>query len=164
MEWFGAQIAAVGGVDFPAAVLALVSLVTAAIALWAVVVVALASIPACRGLAVALTPRILRGVLSVGVSSALAVPAAHAEDRGVDGLRLPDRPTVAAPAEPTAEVVVRAGDTLWAIAQADLGRSADDASTVRAVERWHAANTHVIGPDPDLIHPGQRLTPPKDRA
>lgn len=165
MDWVRAQCAALGGDDFSAAVLALVALVTVATAAWAVIVVSLATIPPCRGLAIALTPRLLRGALFVGVTSALAVPAAHAEERGVDGLRLPDRPTVAGRLEPDHDpVVVRRGDTLWALAAAHLGRSADDASTARAVDRWHAANADVIGSDPDLIHPGQRLTPPKDRS
>jgi len=36
--------------------------------------------------------------------------------------------------------------------------------TLRAIDRswprWHAANRDVIGPDPDLLHPGQRLQHP----
>jgi nucleoid-associated protein YgaU len=149
MDWFSAQLAAVGGADFPAAVLGVVSLATGGLALWAVVLT--------------LTPRTLRGALYVSVTGALAMPTAHADDRGVDGLRLPDRPTVAAQVEPDATVVVRPGDTLWAIAADHLGGRADDAATAREVRRWHSANVSVIGADPDLIHPGQRLTPPKDR-
>lgn len=167
MGWIGDQVAALSGDDFPAAVLALVSLATLALTAWALLVVSLASIPACRGVAVALTPRLLRGVMFAGVAGALAVPAAQAEDRGVDGLRLPDRPFVAAsePERRGQTVVVRRGDTLWAIAQAHLGSRADVASTAREVRRWHRANRDVIGPDPDLIHPGQRLVPPsKDRS
>ena len=38
--------------------------------------------------------------------------------------------------------------------------TADDAEVLSAVTRWHARNRHVIGPDPDLLHPGQRLVPP----
>ena len=92
MGSIGDQIAALRGDDFPAAVLALISLVTVLVGTWALLVAALASIPALRGLAVAFTPRILRGVLFAGVAGALGVPAAQADDRGVDGLRLPDRP------------------------------------------------------------------------
>jgi nucleoid-associated protein YgaU len=167
MGWFGGQVAALRGDDFPAAVLALVSLLTLVLTAWALLVVSLASVPALRGLAVALTPRMLRGVVFAGVAGALAVPAAHAEDRGVDGLRLPDRPVVAA-SEPRGvehTVVVRRGDTLWAIARAHLGSQADVASTTHEVRRWHHANRDVIGPDPDLIHPGQRLdAPSKDHS
>jgi len=167
MGWIGDQVAALHGDDFPAAVLALVSLVTLALMAWALLIVSLASVPALRGLAVALTPRLLRGVVLAGVAGTLAVPAALAEDRGVDGLRLPDRPLVAAsePERLEQTVVVRRGDTLWAIARARLGSRADVASTAREVRRWHVANRAVIGPDPDLIHPGQRLdAPSKDRS
>src|SRR5688572_11192180 len=167
MGWIGDQVAALHGDDFPAAVLALVSLVMLVLMAWALLVVSIASVPALRGLAVALTPRLLRGMVFAGVAGALAVPAAQAEDRGVDGLRLPDRPLVAAsePERLEQTVVVRRGDTLWAIARARLGSRADVASTAREVRRWHDENRDVIGSDPDLIHPGQRLdAPSKDRT
>ena len=167
MGWIDDQFVALRGDEFPSAVLALISVVTVAVGAWALLVAALASTPALRGLAVALTPRILRGLVFAGVAGALSVPAAQAEDRGVDGLRLPDRPMVA-DTEPVAKpstVVVQSGDTLWAIARARLGSSADVATTAREVDRWHATNREVIGGDPDLIHPGQRLDPPsKDRS
>jgi len=47
--------------------------------------------------------------------------------------------------------VVRPGDTLSGIAQAQCGNAAD----------WtgiYTASRHVVGSDPDLIYPGQRLT------
>lgn len=167
MGSIGDQIAALRGDDFPAAVLALITLVTVVVGVWALLVASLASIPALRGLAVAITPRILRGVLFAGVAGALTVPAAQGDDRGVDGLRLPDRPLVAGTVEPAVKqstVVVQSGDTLWAIARARLGPNAGVAATAREVDRWHDANRDVIGDDPDLIHPGQRLVPPsKDR-
>lgn len=158
------QIAALRGDDFPAAVLALISLVTVLVGTWALLIAVLASIPALRGLAVAFTPRILRGVLFAGVVGALGVPAAQADDRGVDGLRLPDRPLVAGAIEPAqhSTVVVRSGDTLWAIVRDRLGPSADIATTAGEVDRWHDANREVIGSDPDLIYPGQRLAPPSE--
>lgn len=72
----------------------------------------------------------------------LPVPA-----RPVDG-----RPPEAGPRSPrvapAATVVVRPGDTLWALAAGHAWR------------RLHAANRGVIGPDPDLIHPGTRLVLP----
>ena len=167
MGWIGEQFVALRGDEFPSALLALVSVVTVAVGAWALLVALLASTPALRGLAVALTPRVLRGLVFAGVAGALSVPTAHAEDRGVDGLRLPDRPLVAR-AEPAAKqsaVAVRSGDTLWAIARDRLGSGAAAAATVREVERWHTANREVIGDDPDLSHPGQRLDPPsKDRS
>ncbi len=73
-------------------------------------------------------------------------------------------PTVASPparADASARpVVVRPGDTLWAIAAGRLGPGAGDSAVASEWPRWYAANRAVIGPDPDLILPGQRLTPP----
>lgn len=57
-------------------------------------------------------------------------------------------------------VIVKPGDCLWDIAAAHLGPGATDAAIARAWPRWYAANRAVIGPDPNLIHPGQRLVPP----
>lgn len=57
-------------------------------------------------------------------------------------------------------VLVRSGDTLWGLAAARLPRGADDARVLVAVRRWHARNRRVIGPDPDLLLPGERLAPP----
>lgn len=54
---------------------------------------------------------------------------------------------------PPRTYTVQPGDTLWAIAKRTLG----------AGERWREiwqANRAVIGPDPNLIFPGQQLTIP----
>ena len=76
----------------------------------------------------------------------------------------------AAPAEPEHEpdavVVVQPGDTLWDLAEADLrerGHAAPtDAEVAQAWPSWWAANRDAVGDDPDLIHPGTRLSPPDD--
>ncbi|MGA9103078.1 LysM peptidoglycan-binding domain-containing protein [Aeromicrobium sp.] len=164
MGWIAEQAAALGGDDFPAAVLALVSLMTLAVLAWALLVAVLASTPTLRSLAVALTPRVMRGVVLAGVAGTLTVPGAHADDRGVDGLRLPDRPMVATATQPAPHrtVNVRRGDTLWAIARSHLGPRADVVATARACDRWYEANRDVIGDDRDLIHPGQQLTAPSE--
>jgi nucleoid-associated protein YgaU len=60
----------------------------------------------------------------------------------------------------TREVVVRYGDTLWSIAAAHLGPGASHGQIAASWPRWYAANRQVIGPDPGVIHPGQRLRPP----
>ncbi len=55
---------------------------------------------------------------------------------------------------------MRPGDTLWSIAADDLPAGSTDA---RIAARWHAiyaANRSLIGPDPDVIVPGQRLRLP----
>lgn len=61
---------------------------------------------------------------------------------------------------PAATVRVRPGDSLWAIARSALGPDATDADVAAEWPRIHGANRAVIGDDPDLIHPGQRLDLP----
>lgn len=58
-------------------------------------------------------------------------------------------------------VVVRRGDSLWRIAARQLGPRATDAQIAAAWPRWYAANRAVVGPDPDLLLPGQHLLPPR---
>jgi nucleoid-associated protein YgaU len=91
----------------------------------------------------------------------------------------PDRPVAPSaspsrPAEPSAllvsrphrgravsdHVVVRRGDTLWDIAARALGPNASVADIAASWPGWYAANRSTIGPDPDLILPGQLLRPP----
>jgi hypothetical protein len=107
------------------------------------------------------------GVVLAGAAPAVATPvqshtASHAGAQDptaalfLAGLPLPDR------AEGVVDevVVVRAGDTLWALAERSLPPAAR-AGAVTA--RWHliyALNRDRIGPDPDLIQPGQRLRLP----
>ena len=57
--------------------------------------------------------------------------------------------------------VVKSGDTLWAIAAAQLGSQASPQDIAAEVRRWHEANRHTIGTNPDLIHPGQQLKEPR---
>ena len=60
----------------------------------------------------------------------------------------------------TLTYVVRRGDALWDVAARHLGPRASAADIAREWPRWYAANRGVIGPDPDLIHPGDVLVPP----
>ncbi|SEO71471.1 LysM peptidoglycan-binding domain-containing protein [Trujillonella endophytica] len=77
----------------------------------------------------------------------------------------PDGEPAAAPAgdPPGGHVVVR-GDCLWEIAAADLrartGTHPAPPDVSRAVAAWWTANRDVIGPDPDLLLPGQVLRAP----
>jgi nucleoid-associated protein YgaU len=73
-------------------------------------------------------------------------------------------PVLAAPrraaASQASEVVVRRGDTLWSIAARHLGPGATDAEIALDWPHWFTANRAVVGSDPDLLRPGQRLRPP----
>jgi hypothetical protein len=57
-------------------------------------------------------------------------------------------------------VRVRPGDSLWLITAHRLGPNVAPAEVAAAWPRWYAANRDVIGADPDLILPGQLLSPP----
>ncbi|HVX42712.1 MAG TPA: LysM domain-containing protein [Mycobacteriales bacterium] len=72
----------------------------------------------------------------------------------------PPAPTRQADPQPRKEIVVLRGDSLWSIARRALGPGADDAAVAREWPRWYAANRRLIGPNPDLILPGQRLVAP----
>lgn len=130
------------------------------------------------------TRRVVLALCGVAAVTQLAHPAVAADrsdgpphDRtaGVavlTGLSLPDRATVAgAPSRdpgsratrprqaPGDAVVVRPGDSLWALSEEVLP-GASDADLDRYWRGVHAVNHGVIGEDPDLIHPGQRLRLP----
>lgn len=98
--------------------------------------------------------------LGVGSTSGGGTPAGAAKER----LPSPDRPDVTRerrrPHDHSRTVVVRRGDSLWSLAAAHLPGRPSDAQTARAWPRWYAANRAVVGADPDLIHPGQRLRAP----
>lgn len=65
---------------------------------------------------------------------------------------------------PAATVTVRAGDTLWDLAAAQLGPGATDQEVARHWPAWHAANRGVIGADPHHLLPGQVLAVPAPPA
>ena len=164
--------AAVAGTDFPRALIGLCTLLQLSVSGWIVLVVGASMTSRSPRLICAVTPRLLRRALFVGAVGTLTFVPAHADPAAVPGhmptheitgLRLPDRP-LGRESDPT--VVVRAGDTLWAIAAASLPDGSSDADIASTCARWHVANREVIGDDPDLIFPAQRLIPPpgKDPA
>jgi nucleoid-associated protein YgaU len=119
--------------------------------------------PAVRRALLASLGILLAGAAPGPVSATVGLGSPHRPDpwgspgEASGSLPVPARPTGRA----TPDVVrVRAGDTLWHLASARLPRGAGDAQVLAAVHRWHARNREVIGPDPDLIRPGQRLRPP----
>ena len=67
------------------------------------------------------------------------------------------------PAPADATHVVRAGDTLWGLAQARLGPTATDSRVAVEWPRWFAANRHLLD-DPDQLRPGQVLHCPSPRT
>lgn len=72
-------------------------------------------------------------------------------------------PRAAAPTSRSATrapVIVRRGDSLWAVAADHLPSNATQTQVAQAWPAWWAANRDAIGADPDLIHPGLRLDPP----
>lgn len=87
----------------------------------------------------------------------------------IEGLPLPDRATGGATLAWLAEatratvaphVVVRPGDSLWTIAARDLQPGASDADIAAHWKRIYRLNRDLVGSDPDLIQPDQRLELP----
>lgn len=120
-----------------------------------------------RALALVRCPTAWRPVVLLLVGAALALPTtvAHAVESPEDAggghrLPLPTRPVDPPARQLDLQVVVRPYDTLWGIARQHLAASADDASVMGYATRLHRANQVLIGDDPDLIHPGQRLALP----
>lgn len=120
------------------------------------------------------------GVALVGGLGAPAHAGAGGETPSLQGLPLPDRAATtthvsqvfaraasrqeraATHARPAATVVaVQPGDTLWDLARAGLPPHAHADDVARRVREIHHANRSVIGTDPDLIRPGQRLRLPR---
>ena len=92
-------------------------------------------------------------------------------------IAVPDRPTDGAPTrytqlrsgrevrptkpkKPPHSVIVRRGDSLWALAGAELGSLATEATIAARWPQWYAANSGAIGADPNLLLPGQVLRIP----
>ncbi len=160
----GATITTATGPDFPQALIALASLLQLSVACWVFAVIGMGR--TSSRLARSITPELMRRALFAGAAGALALTPVHAERvtsparHQLDGLRLPDRPVMSDPTNPS--VVVKPGDTLWAIAARSLPAGATNSEIASACARWHATNRDVIGADPDLIHPQQRLAPPTE--
>ena len=152
-------------VDLPAALLQLTTLAAFGVAMWATLVALLASWRPTKRMAVALTPRLIRAAVFTTVSGTLVIGPAHA-DSDLDGLPFPDRGTTAepTPVSTAGHHLVKAGESLWTIATDALPPDATVAQVATASAAWYEANRTTIGPDPDLILPGQQLTAPAAEA
>jgi hypothetical protein len=63
--------------------------------------------------------------------------------------------------EPAAgTVLVQPGDSLWRLTAQRLGPTASDRQIAVDWPYWYRANRQVIGRDPNLLRPGERLTVP----
>lgn len=98
--------------------------------------------------------------LHAGAASAAPGPLGTAS-RGQLGLPVPVRPLGAAPVLPRQRVEVRPGDSLWRLSERRAPARATTQDLARLVDRTYRANREVIGPDPDLIRPGQQLRVPR---
>ena len=118
--------------------------------------------PALRRVLVTALGVLLAGAAPGPVWAALAPPPHRPDPFGRSDrvLPVPSRPWGAV--APRA-LTVRPGDTLWGLAAAQTRPGAGDAEVLAGVHRWYAHNRRVIGPDPDLIRPGQHLVPPPAR-
>ena len=147
---------------------------------WGALGLALTAVSALPGAVGGAAGRLLRvllpagarrsAALALGIGLGIAAPVLVSSPVvGTDYLTVAVATTPGAvpdwPAEQPADsyVVVR-GDCLWDIAAARLGAAGSpvtNAATATAVQAWWSANAQVIGPNPDLILPGQVLRSPQ---
>lgn len=145
--------------DFSATLTALSVAGCKVVLVWCLAVMALSAFRPTSAMARRLTPRCLRFLL---ISAVLAPLPAHADPGpgSLDGLGLPDRPATAISAALGADHVVVPGDSLWSIAATHLGPNPHASTIATSAQAWYAVNRSVIGPNPDVIQPGQRLAAP----
>ena len=91
-------------------------------------------------------------------ASALASPRSDRDSSTTDLRAVEAPPAMAA----TTGVVVQPGDSLWSIAAAQLPGDAAAARIDAAWRDWYRANRDIIGPNPNLVIPGQVLYAPDD--
>jgi hypothetical protein len=121
------------------------------------------------GAGVALNGPLLAGVaLAAPPAPSITAPAVPDWPSGTSEAPVPVPPAPDPASSPTAGThVVVPGECLWQIATDQLrgdgsgsARPATEAVVASTVHAWWSANAQVIGPDPDLIRPGQVLRPP----
>lgn len=170
--------------DASAMACAAVSLAVAGWVALVMLVSALTTVPGSAGrwarqCAARLAPGVVRAALGLSVVAApvAASPLAVADSSvtecadamwsGLDRPASADAVIVPAGDPPSSDdsagpevVIVRRGDTLWALARDHLGPRASAADTAAEWPRWFAANRDEIGPDPNLLRLGLALNVP----
>lgn len=86
--------------------------------------------------------------------------SSHNSDRAEERAR-PQPPTARPPLPGAPTHVVQEGDSLWDIAASRLPDGADDTAIAAAWQAIYALNRDVVGPDPDVLQPGQQLELPR---
>ena len=177
--------ASLGAVPLDVALVEVAACVVVACAVWAWLALTATVVEAWRGVGATrrrpwhLPEGVRRAVLAacgVALASGVTAPSwatdlpshRHRDGRAaLSGLPLPDRAVEPHRSPLTTAVdgvVVRPGESLWSIAARDLGPGAPDRAIARRWRAIYTANRHVVGPDPDVVEPGQRLhLPGKDR-
>ena len=93
-----------------------------------------------------------------------ACPTGRRPPRRSDDAPVPDWPAGAsaapAPGSASSSAATVSGTSPRTRCVAQLGRPPDDGEVATAVHAWWVANADVIGPDPDLLLPGQVLRQP----
>ena len=118
-----------------------------------------------NGLLPSRVSRVVRRAVGAGAAAAVVGTGLAATAPALADAHRPHRPSISAtwPLAPhprhAVGVVVRPGDCLWTLT-ADVLRHPSSARVAATWPRWWRANRAVIGSDPDLIQPGQRLRPP----
>lgn len=134
-----------------------------------------------------ITPALIRRLVTTATgaslvltpTAAIAAPMAPPPLLATVGAALPAPPTPSIPVAPTpllpaettpgppldpppaaGSVLVKPGDSLWRITAQRLGPSASERQIAVGWPYWYRANRQVIGRDPNLIRPGERLTMP----
>ena len=104
------------------------------------------------------------GTVLVAMSTGQPATAQTPSGGALEGLPLPDRPAGSrhhSAVGVSAEMTVRPGQSLWAISRSRLPPDADPARTAALARSLYRTNRALVGDDPDLIHPGQRLIIPR---
>lgn len=107
-----------------------------------------------------------KGAIRVGEPTAASRPTSQPQPvepvvRPGPVSRSQSRPGLAAEAKCSSRHVVQPGDSLWSIA-GSIEEKASVAEVAGLMQQIFALNRGTIGPDPDVIHPGQSLNLPED--